>query len=454
LAKKDFFYECSECGKKYTRWQGRCSVCEAWNSIVEIRADTKVLKKSSGKDIKIYSLNEIEGSENQRFSSCSSELDRVLGGGIVKGSAVLIGGEPGIGKSTLLLQIADKVSKTKLKVLYVSAEESLEQVKLRADRIAPSSNNIKIVSLNSVWDLVSVLEKEKFDLIIVDSIQTVYDDSIVSPIGSFSQIRQTISVLIDITKRNNTACFFIGHVTKEGSIAGPKLIEHMVDCVIYFEGDDNINYRIIRAIKNRFGATNEVGIFEMKEEGLCDVNNASSFFISNNFLKESLVVGSIMTGNRAIMVEIQSLINSSYIGIPRRTILGYENNRVAMLLAILEKYLHYNFSQSDVYINITGGLKSKDTALDLPILSSIIASYLHKKLNTSWFLLGELGLAGEVRSVSRIKERVAEASKLGFTNIIIPKNSIDSSFVKSLNKQGIVIEEINKLDSLIDVLSL
>lgn len=446
MAKRDFLFECSECGKKYSRWEGKCSACEAWNTIVEIEADVKISKKASSKDVKIHRLSEVDTLNNQRFSSCSKELDRVLGGGIVKGSAVLVGGEPGIGKSTLLLQVADKVAKSNLKVIYVSAEESIEQLKLRAVRLNADSDDIHIVAINSVWDLAALLEKTKYDLCIVDSIQTVYDESISSPIGSFSQIRQTISVLIELNKRRGTASFFIGHVTKEGSIAGPKLIEHMVDAVVYFEGDDNINYRIIRAIKNRFGPTNEVGIFEMKNNGLIDVLNPSSFFISESSDKDHTVIGSIMTGNRPIMLEIQSLINSSYIGIPRRTIVGYENNRVAMLLAVLEKYLHYNFSQNDVFINITGGLKSKDTGLDLPVIYSTILSYLHKKNKNPVFLIGELGLAGEIRVVPRLQERVLEATRLGFKNIVVPKNSLDKNIFENFEiYEAKIVEDLLEL---------
>lgn len=447
MSKKEFLYECSECGKKYSRWEGRCSACETWNSVVEIVNDIKISKKASSKELKTYKLSDVDSLNSQRFSSYSKELDRVLGGGIVIGSAVLVGGEPGIGKSTLLLQVADKVAKAKLKVLYVSAEESIEQLKLRAIRLKVDSDDIVVVAMNSVWDLAALLEKTKFDLCIVDSIQAVYDESISSPVGSFSQIRQTISVLIELNKRRGTASIFIGHVTKEGSIAGPKLIEHMVDCVVYFEGDDNINYRIIRAIKNRFGPTNEVGIFEMKGSGLEDVLNPSSFFISNSIDKDLCVIGSIMTGNRPIMLEIQSLINSSYIGIPRRTIVGYENNRVAMLLAVLEKYLHYNFSQNDVYINITGGLKTKDTGLDLPIIYSIMLNYLHKKNQKPLFLIGEFGLAGEIRVVPRLQERVIEAKRLGFENIVVPYNTLDKKLFKDIK-----FYEAKRLEDLIDLI--
>jgi DNA repair protein RadA/Sms len=417
-----YLYECQSCGQKFTRWEGRCFQCNEWNTVAEIKDDAVKTKKGV-KPSNVLKLCDIGLSATPRISTGSKELDRVLGGGIVKGASVLIGGEPGIGKSTLLLELADRVCSIKgQKVLYITGEESLEQVRLRAERLNINTENLLIASETSLYKVLSTIDDMAPTILIIDSIQAIYDEELKSPMGSFSQLRQTVGSLLELTKSRDISTFLIGHVTKEGMIAGPKLIEHMVDAVIYFEGDENMNYRVLRTMKNRFGPSNEIGIFEMKATGLEDVENPSSFFLSGRSIDQpGSVVGAIITGSRPILIEIQSLITPSYIPMPRRTVVGYEANRVAMLLAIMEKYFHYNFSNSDLFVNIVGGLKTQEPALDLAVMTAIASSYLAKKPNSDFFIIGEVGLTGEVRKIPRIVERINEAERIGFKSAIIPQ---------------------------------
>jgi DNA repair protein RadA/Sms len=416
MSKNKSSYECQGCGQQFTKWEGKCFQCGEWNTIVEIADDNKSPARKRSKACEVMMLNQIGSSETPRTSTGSKELDRVLGGGIVKGASVLIGGEPGIGKSTLLLELADRVCRDpKNTVLYVTGEESLEQIKLRAERLDVKKDGVLIASETNLNRVLTTIEEIEPNILIIDSIQAIYDEELKSPMGSFSQLRQTVAELVELAKSKDISTFLIGHVTKDGAIAGPKLIEHMVDAVVYFEGDENINYRILRTMKNRFGPSNEIGIFEMSSTGLEDVENPSSFFLSGrDSACAGSVVGSIITGSRPILLEVQSLLSTAYI--------GYEANRVAMLLAIMEKYFHYNFSTLDLFVNVVGGLKTQEPSLDLAVMVSIASSYLGKKLKNDLIFIGEVGLTGEIRKIPRMSERINEAERVGFKHIMLPYN--------------------------------
>lgn len=453
MAKNKYLYECQACGQNFSRWEGRCFNCNEWNTIVEIKDTNTKLKKNLPAS-NILKLSEIGLSKTPRSSTGSKELDRVLGGGVVNGASILIGGEPGIGKSTLLIELAGRVSENiSQKVLYITGEESLEQLKLRAERLGIRSENILTASETSLYKTLNTIDQIAPSLVIIDSIQAIYDEELKSPMGSFSQLRQTVGSLIELTKSRNISTFLIGHVTKEGMIAGPKLIEHMVDAVIYFEGDENANYRVLRTIKNRFGPSNEIGMFEMTSEGLSDVENPSSFFISGRDKGQAgSVVGGIITGSRPILVEVQSLLSNTYMSMPRRTVVGYEQNRVAMLLAIMEKYLHYNFSSMDLFVNVVGGLKTQEPGLDLAVISSIASSYLAKKPLGDSLIIGEVGLTGEIREVPRIAERLSEAGRVGFSSAIIPKRYSKLSSKKEKDNGNMSIVSVQNISEVFDVL--
>lgn len=426
MAKSKSYFECQLCGRHYSRWEGRCSECNSWNSIIEV-AEKESKTSSDIGTLSMKKLSEISLSPTPRISTLSSELDRVLGGGFIKGEVILLGGEPGIGKSTLLLELASRVANHyKEKVLYISGEESMEQIKIRAHRLNINSEHIIIASETSLLKSSSLVQQEKPFIAIIDSIQAIQDENLNSPTGSFSHLRQTVSTLVEIAKGYNVPTFLIGHVTKEGMIAGPKLIEHMVDAVIYFEGDDNLNYRLLRTVKNRFGATNEIGIFEMRDKGLVDVQNPSSFFIAGHtFEKPGSTIGCMLTGTRPILVEIQALLASSFYASPRRNVVGYDLNRVAMLLAVMEKRLHYDFSNQDVFVNIVGGLKAQEPSIDLSVVVSLASIYLQKPLKEDYVFFGEVGLTGELRNITRITDRIAEARRAGFKNVVIPAQGLD-----------------------------
>lgn len=449
MAKSSTAYECNSCGQKFSRWEGKCFQCGEWNSVVEVVGETAIPRRHN-KSANVLKLSQIGTTVTPRITTGSKELDRVLGGGIVKGASILIGGEPGIGKSTLLLELADRVSKDpKNKVLYVTGEESSEQIKIRAERLNVNREDLLIATETNLHSVLNTIEKVKPNILIIDSIQAIYDEELKSPMGSFSQLRQTVASLIELAKTKDIATFLIGHVTKDGAIAGPKLIEHMVDAVIYFEGDENINYRMLRTLKNRFGPSNEIGIFEMSSTGLEDVDNPSSFFISGRDVAQTgSVVGSIITGTRPILLEVQSLLSTAYIAMPRRTVVGYEANRVAMLLAVLEKHLHYNFSSLDLFVNVVGGLKTQDPALDLAVLASIASSYLNKKLKSDFIIVGEVGLSGEVRKIPRMSERINEAARIGFKSAIVPDHKNKMTELESNIKLELV--KIKNIKEVID----
>ncbi len=421
---------CQECGYESAKWMGQCPGCRAWNSFVEepvVKSSGKASVRTGAGSAKPVTLNEIETSETERISSGMAELDRVLGGGIVSGSLVLVGGDPGIGKSTILLQVCKNLAAKGVSTLYVSGEESLKQIKMRAARIGTFTNDVKFLCETSLAEIETTITKETPKVVIIDSIQTMCNEEISSAPGSVSQVRESTSVLMQLAKKQGVMIFIVGHVTKEGTVAGPRVLEHMVDTVLYFEGDRHASYRILRGVKNRFGSTNEIGVFEMREDGLCEVANPSEYMLSGRPEHASgSVVACSMEGTRPILVEIQSLVCRTSFGIPRRTAAGTDFNRVNLLLAVLEKRLNMPLSSCDAYINIAGGIRMNEPAIDLAMVLAIISSYQDKPIDEKTIVFGEVGLSGEVRAVSQARQRVMEAKKLGFHRVILPKVSADS----------------------------
>ena len=421
---KTVFY-CTECGNETAKWAGRCPACGAWNSIVEQAAPkasaagkgrTKALAHS-----KAHPIAELQTEQELRFSTGMGELDRVLGGGAVKGSLVLVGGAPGIGKSTLMLQICSQLCRF-AKVLYVSGEESPHQLKMRAERLKVASGNLYVLSETCLGDVLECVSEEAPDILIVDSIQTLYNEELDSPAGSVSQVKDCTMTLMQLAKGQGVTVFVIGHVNKEGSIAGPKVLEHMVDCVLYFEGDQHMTYRILRAAKNRFGATNEIGVFEMENDGLIEVENPSEMLLSGRPADApGTCVTCVMEGARPVLAEIQALLASSSYPTPRRTSNGFDYNRAAMLLAVLEKRGQLKVSQCDAYLNIIGGLTLDEPAADLAAILALASSYLDKPIGAQVAAIGEVGLTGELRNVNNLSQRLSEVRRLGFTECIIPK---------------------------------
>lgn len=430
-AKNTAFF-CKECGYESAKWFGQCPACKEWNTFVE----EPVSKPKSAKGIAGTSqraaassapvpveINSVSFEENDRTSTGIAELDRVLGGGIVAGSLVLIGGDPGIGKSTLLLQMCYNLSAAGKDVLYISGEESLKQIKLRADRIGQCSGTLKLLCETSLDSIEDILTRNKPEIVIIDSIQTMYKEDVAAAPGSVSQVRDTTSILMQLAKGLNITIFIVGHVTKEGTVAGPRMLEHMVDTVLYFEGDRGHHFRILRAVKNRYGATDEIGVFEMQDNGLVEVENPSALFLAE---RQGCVSGSCVfagiEGSRPLLVEIQALVgNSGYAG-AKRAVVGWDSNRLAMILAVLEARCGMNFSTHDVYLNIAGGLKITEPAADLAVAMAVISSMTNKPLPADMVVFGEIGLSGEIRAVSQPTLRLKEAQKLGFSNAIIPNS--------------------------------
>ncbi|MCH4890450.1 DNA repair protein RadA [Acidaminobacter sp. JC074] len=423
-------YVCQECGAESNKWLGKCPTCGEWNTFVEEFIDKPVVTKSVGisNNKKPVPLSQVVIDDEVRYKTHMKELDNVLGGGIVKGSLVLVGGDPGIGKSTLLLQVANTVGMSGQKVLYVSGEESLKQTKLRADRLSIKCDQIYMVSENNLDYIVKYVEELSPDILIVDSIQTVYNPAVQSSPGSVSQVREATATLMKISKVDAVATFIVGHVTKSGSIAGPKVLEHMVDTVLYFEGDKNHTFRILRGVKNRFGSTNEIGIFEMTFKGLKEVLNPSEIFLSNRpeSAPGSVVVAG-MEGTRPVLVEIQALISNSSFGTPRRMAVGVDHNKMVMMMAILEKRLGIQIGGCDAYLNVVGGMQLSEPATDLAIVAAVISSFKDKVLEEGVVIFGEVGLTGEVRSVSHVEQRIHEAIKLGFKKCILPKGNLEQT---------------------------
>lgn len=427
-AKASVFF-CRECGFESSKWMGQCPACRQWNTMVEEPAAGKVKTSSSPASsirrkgqVKPALLSEISIDEQDRMSTGFCELDRVLGSGIVIGSLVLVGGDPGIGKSTILLQVCRNLAKEGKKVLYISGEESLKQIKLRANRIGEVTGDLRFLCENNLGDIREVMEAEKPEVVVIDSIQTMYMEEITSASGSVSQVRECTNVLMQLAKGMGIAVFIVGHVTKEGVVAGPRVLEHMVDTVLYFEGERTASYRILRAVKNRFGSTNEIGVFEMQEEGLCEVENPSEFLLSGRPEDASgAVVACLMEGTRSILLEVQALVTETNFGLARRTAAGTDFNRVNLLMAVLEKRCRYDLGRFDAYVNIAGGMKLSEPAMDLAIILALISSYKDRPVDPSTVIFGEVGLAGEVRAVSMADHRVYEAKKLGFTTCVLPR---------------------------------
>lgn len=426
---KTVVFFCQECGFESSKWMGQCPVCKAWNSFVEETIEKKTtgkVKQSIAKEVKVLPLSAIEMSQEERTLTEYKELDRVLGGGIVSGSMILVGGDPGIGKSTLLLQVCKNLSDQKRKVLYISGEESLQQIKIRAERIGTFGDELSLLCETNLDIIQEVIQREKPKVVIIDSIQTMYREDVSSAPGSVSQVRESTNVLMQIAKGMNITIFIVGHVTKEGVVAGPRVLEHMVDTVLYFEGDRHAAYRILRGVKNRFGSTNEIGVFEMCENGLCEVENPSEFMLSGRPEGSSgSVVACSMEGTRPILLEVQALVCHSNLGIPRRAAAGTDSNRVNLLMAVLEKRMGLKLGNCDAYINIAGGIKMSEPAIDLGIVLAIVSSYEEIPIHEKTICFGEVGLSGEVRAVNMAEQRILEAKKLGFEVVLLPEASLN-----------------------------
>ena len=424
-AKKSVYF-CQNCGHEETKWLGQCPACKEWNTFAEEKitpVNTRTVKER--RDARLVTLSSVVTDEDDRMLTGIEELDRVLGGGIVKGSLVLVGGDPGIGKSTLLLQVCQRLSASGQKILYISGEESLKQIKLRANRMGEFAENLYLLCETSLNMIRGIIEQQKPDMVVIDSIQTMYNEEVSSAPGSVSQVRESTNVFMQLAKGLNVSIFIVGHVTKEGTVAGPRVLEHMVDTVLYFEGDRHASYRILRGVKNRFGSTNEIGVFEMRKEGLAEVKNPSEFMLSG---KPEQAAGSVVAcaieGTRPMLMEIQALVCKTNFGMPRRTAAGLDYNRVNLLMAVLEKRLGLPLSSYDAYVNIAGGIRLNEPAADLGIVLAIASSYKNRPIAEDVIVFGEVGLSGEVRAVSMPEQRVSEAKKLGFTTCILPEVSV------------------------------
>src|SRR6056300_83945 len=451
MAKLKTTFFCQNCGTQYSKWQGQCTACKEWNTIAEEviqkaeKSDWKTPTSASKRVSKPLLINEIDASQDARMQTNDGEFDRVLGGGIVPGSLILLGGEPGIGKSTLLLQIALSLP---YKTLYVSGEESQKQIKMRADRILPTSENCFILTETKTQHIFTQIAEIRPDILVIDSIQTLQTDHIESAAGSVSQIRECTAELISFAKETNTPVILIGHITKDGSLAGPKILEHMVDTVLQFEGDRNYVYRILRANKNRFGATAELGIYEMHGAGLREVNNPSEILISKQ--DEGLsgtAIAASLDGMRPLMVEIQALVSTAVYGTPQRSTTGYNAKRLNMLLAVLEKRAGFHLGAKDVFLNITGGISIEDPALDLAVIGAILSSNQDHPIDRSFCFAAEVGLAGEIRPVQRVDQRITEAAKLGFEHIIVSKQNKISA-----KPTGIKVIGLGRVEEMVELL--
>ena len=432
-AKATVFF-CSECGNESSKWMGQCPACKAWNTMVEepvtpSRPASKgglSASKRAGERAQPVTLAEIELDEEDRTKTGFEELDRVLGSGIVRGSLVLVGGDPGIGKSTLLLQVCKNLANNGKKLLYISGEESLKQIKLRANRIGTIHGPLSFLCETNLGTIEEVIRRTTPDAVVIDSIQTMYLEEITSAPGSVSQVRECTNTLMQIAKGLGVSVFIVGHVTKEGVVAGPRVLEHMVDTVLYFEGDRHASYRLLRGVKNRFGSTNEIGVFEMREEGLAEVKNPSEFMLEGRPAGASGAVAACsVEGTRPILLEVQALVTRTNFGMPRRTAAGTDYNRVNLLMAVLEKRCRYDLAQFDAYVNIAGGMKMNEPALDLAIVMALVSSYKDRPVDEKTMIFGEVGLSGEVRAVSMAEQRVYEALKLGFTRCILPRVNLE-----------------------------
>jgi DNA repair protein RadA/Sms len=431
-------YACQKCGYQSPKWLGKCPDCGAWNSLVEELAIKSPRGGPAGEPAKPVPLSQVKKDIQQRQSCGISELDRVLGGGLVQGSVVLIGGDPGIGKSTLLLQASAHLSRIAGPVLYVSAEESAEQIKLRSGRMAIDSDELFLLPETNIERIITQINHLKPKAVIIDSIQTVYTSAIESAAGSVSQVRESAGRLMQLAKGSGVPIFLVGHVTKDGTLAGPRVLEHLVDTVLYFEGDSGHAFRILRAVKNRFGSTNEIGVFEMKDSGLCEVANPSELFLSERPIGASgSVVVAALEGTRPLLVELQALVSSTSFGNPRRTTIGVDHNRLALLVAVLEKKVGLHLSGMDIFMNAAGGVRLNEPAADLGMVMAVASSHLDKPVDPHTFFLGEIGLSGEVRAISQPEIRVREAAKLGFKRCVLPAGNLKQVKVKGVELIGV-----------------
>ena len=447
--KKSVFF-CQNCGHEENKWLGQCPMCKEWNTFVEEPVSfSKSASAKLIKDAEVVALKHVETDQEERIKTKIEELDRVLGGGIVPGSLLLVGGDPGIGKSTLLLQVCQRLCEDKHQVLYISGEESLKQIKLRANRMGEFTEDLLLLCETNLEIVKNVIQKRKPEVVIIDSIQTMYSEEVASAPGSVSQVRESTNVFMQLAKGLGISIFIVGHVTKEGTVAGPRVLEHMVDTVLYFEGDRHASYRILRGVKNRFGSTNEIGVFEMRQNGLVEVENPSEFMLNGKPENASgSVVACSMEGTRPILIEIQALVCSSNFGMPRRTAAGTDYNRVNLLMAVLEKRVGIHLSNYDAYVNIAGGIKMNEPAVDLGIVMAIVSSYKNQPIDEKTMVFGEVGLSCEVRAVNMPEQRVAEAKKLGFTTCIMPE--VSREVVKNI--KGIKIIGVKTINEALQVL--
>lgn len=448
---KNMFY-CKECGYESAKWVGQCPGCKEWNTFVEepvaVKKTTSAVSRDRRMQVEPTKLSNVSCDKDDRISTNIGELDRVLGGGIVIGSLVLVGGDPGIGKSTLLLQMCKELATKGHNVLYISGEESLKQIKMRASRLDYNEGELLLLSETNLDLIEETIKKIKPEIVIIDSIQTMFREDIGSAPGSVSQVRETTNSLMQIGKGMGISIFIVGHVTKEGVVAGPRVLEHMVDTVLYFEGDNNASYRILRAVKNRFGSTNEIGVFEMRNIGLVEVSNPSEYMLQGRPEGESgSIVTCAMEGTRPIMVEVQALLSQTNFNIPRRTAAGTDFNRFNLLLAVVEKRLGLQLASCDAYINVAGGIRINEPSMDMAIILAVISSYKNRPLDAKTIAFGEVGLTGEVRSVSQAEQRVIEAKKMGYEVCILPQVNKEV-----LNIQGIKLVGIKTLRELLQFL--
>ena len=442
MAKEKNLFYCTECGNEQTTWFGVCPACHAGGTCAEAPSSKK--KAHASKNLLVndpVAINKVTAKDEERITTGFSELDRVLGGGIVPGGLVLVGGDPGIGKSTLLLQLCQNMANSGLNVLYISGEESLKQIRLRANRMGDFSDTLKLMSETNLETIEATVLDQKPDAVVVDSIQTMYREDIGTAPGSVGQVRESTNSLMQLAKGENIPIFIVGHVTKEGTVAGPRMLEHMVDTVLYFEGDKQAVYRIIRGVKNRFGSTNEIGVFEMRNNGLNQVLNPSEYMLEGRAKDASgTVVACLMEGTRPMLVEIQALLSRTNFGQPRRTAVGTDYNRVNLLMAVIEKRIGLQMADYDAYVNIAGGMKVNEPALDLALVMAFISSFKNRVISPDTIVFGEVGLAGEVRAISQAEQRVAEAKKLGFKKVIMPAVSL-----KNIKEDGIELVGVNNI---------
>lgn len=447
MAKKDTVFYCQSCGNESGKWLGQCPGCKEWNTFVEekiVKLKGTAIRSgslASANTAKPAALSEVTAKLDERIETEIAELDRVLGGGIVPGSLILVGGDPGIGKSTLLLQVCRHLTNKAKEVLYISGEESLRQIKIRADRIGQFSDSLKLLCETNLSIIENIIRKTKPHVVVIDSIQTMYCEEVTSAPGSVTQVRESTALLLQLAKGLGISIFIVGHVTKEGTVAGPRVLEHMVDTVLYFEGDRHAAYRILRGVKNRFGSTNEIGVFEMQNIGLIEVKNPSEYMLSGKPKGASgSVVACLMEGTRPILIEIQALVYQSNFGIPRRQATGTDLNRLNLLIAVLEKRIGMQMAACDAYVNLAGGLKIAEPALDLGIIIALASSFKNRPADDKMIVFGEVGLSGEVRSVSLASLRIKEAAKLGFTTCILPEACLPalSGEIKNLKEMKLI----------------